>query len=120
VLRVDIDSPTYENARYGDSAVIDSVATYDAEVGELTVFVVNRSTDQSTRVALATSGLGSVRVLDAQTLSHEDVHWRASADDAHTFGPENNNSVVVNDDGTVSVDLPAVSWSVIRLAVNPT
>jgi len=119
VLRVDIDSPTYKNARYGDSAVIDSVATYDAEAGELTVFVVNRSTDQSTRVALATSGLGSVRVLDAQTLSHEDVHWRASADDAHTFGPENNGTVAIDDDGTVSVDLPAVSWSVIRLTVDP-
>jgi alpha-N-arabinofuranosidase len=119
VLRVDIDTPTYENARYGDSAVVDSVATYDAEGGELTVFVVNRSTDQSTRVSLATSGLGAVRVLGAQTLSHEDVHWRASADDAHIFGPEDNATVALDADGTVSVELPAVSWSVIRLAVDP-
>jgi alpha-N-arabinofuranosidase len=117
VLRVDIDSPQYSNERYGDSDIIDSVATYDAEAGELTVFVVNRSIDSSTRVALATTGFENARILEAHTLHHDDVHWRASADDADTFGPVPNETGAVDADGALSIELPPVSWSVIRLAV---
>ena len=42
VLDVRLDAPTFENDRFGTSSAADSVATWDEETGELSVFVVNR------------------------------------------------------------------------------
>src|SRR5690606_18932128 len=46
VLRLAIDSPTYETAKFGEAPVLDAVATHDAETGEVVVFAVNRSTTE--------------------------------------------------------------------------
>lgn len=40
-------SPTYGNARFGDTPVVDAVATQDDETGQLVVMAVNRSIDES-------------------------------------------------------------------------
>lgn len=47
MLRVEPRSPTYGNARFGDTPVVDAVATQDDETGQLVVMAVNRSIDES-------------------------------------------------------------------------
>ena len=43
VLQVAVEAPTYETAKYGDAALVDAVATRDAETGDVALFAVNRS-----------------------------------------------------------------------------
>jgi len=114
VLRVAIDSPRYENARYGESDLVDAVATWDAQDGALALFVMNRAQDGSTRVDVPIAGFGELALVEALTLANDDHHWRASAEDATSVVPADNGSARVVE-GVLSVDLPPVSWSVVRL-----
>ena len=63
------------------------------------------------------SGLGSVQVLEAVTYANKDPYWQATADDSTSVLPTEN-VTVKTDGGRLTADLPAVSWSMIRLAVN--
>ena len=114
VLRVAIDSPSYENERFGSSDLVDAVATWDAEGEALTVFVVNRAQDAATRIDVPVGAFGDVDVVEALTLANDDHHWRASAEDSTSVLPRSNTTARV-EDGTVSIELPPVSWTVLRL-----
>ena len=116
VLRVAVDAPTYENARFGESALIDAVATHDATTGEIAVFAVNRAVDGPTTLRVDLRGAGTTELVETLSYAHDDPHWRATEQDATTVLPRSNDSARV-EDGVVVVDLPAVSWSVIRLQV---
>src|SRR5690606_8975447 len=43
VLRLAVDAPTVETAKFGEVPVLDAVATPDPGTGEVTIFAVNRS-----------------------------------------------------------------------------
>lgn len=116
VLKVAIDSPQYENKRFGQSNVLDSVVTYDEASGDLVVFAVNRSIDQATELSLDLKAFGSVEVVEAITLSNEDYHWYATMEDSTSVGPLPNESAKISD-ALLTAALPAISWSMIRLAV---
>jgi alpha-L-arabinofuranosidase len=60
--------------------------------------------------------LGNVRVVEAVTLANKDPYWQATADDSTSVLPSENGTVKV-DGGRLTAELPAVSWSMIRLAV---
>ena len=64
----------------------------------------------------AVAGLGNVRVAEAVTYANKDPYWQASADDSTSVLPSENGTVKV-DGGRLTAELPAVSWSMIRLAV---
>ena len=116
VLRVAIDSPRYENARFGESDLVDAVATWDAGTGALTVFVVNRAQDEATRIDVPVGAFGTPELVEALTLANDDHHWRASAEDSSSVVPTVNGTARI-EAGTVSVELPPVSWTVLRLRV---
>ncbi|NTW39356.1 MAG: alpha-N-arabinofuranosidase [Cellulomonadaceae bacterium] len=115
VLRLAIDSPRYANARFGESALVDAVATHDPATGAICVFVVNRAVDGPTRIDLDLSAFGDVRLEEAVTYAHHDHHWRATKDDSTTVLPRPNVTAQVQD-ARLTVDLPPVSWSMVRLA----
>jgi alpha-L-arabinofuranosidase len=114
VLRVAVDAPTYANDRFGESPLVDAVATHDAESGEVAVFAVNRAIDGPTTLRIDLRGAGAPEVIEALTYSHDDVHWRATQHDADHVLPVPNASARV-EDGVLLVELPAVSWSVLRV-----
>ncbi|KAB8193130.1 alpha-L-arabinofuranosidase [Nonomuraea phyllanthi] len=111
VLRVEPVSPVYETARHGEVPLLHAVATH-AERGT-TVFAVNRSTDAPLSLEIDARALGGVRVVEATTLTHEDVHARNTADDPDRVAPRANADV---EQDPLRVLLPPVSWNVIRLA----
>ncbi|MBD9698643.1 alpha-N-arabinofuranosidase [Flavimobilis sp. GY10621] len=115
VLRIAIDSPREDTARFGEVPVLDAVATHDAETGDVTIFAVNRSVTSSVRLDADLRGFPGLRLVEAQTLSNPDHTWAATADDADSVVPVANDSAAVAD-GRVSAELPPVSWSVLRLA----
>ena len=114
VLRVAIDSPTHETAKWGDVTDVDAVASHDAETGETVVFVVNRSTTEDITLEVDVRSLGAVRVLAATTLHNPDHTWAATADDDSSVAPRPNATATVTD-GALTAVVPPVSWSVLRI-----
>lgn len=114
VLRPVIDSPTYVTAKFGETPLLDAVATWDEESGETVVFAVNRSTTEALDLEIDLRGTAS-RVIAATSYSSEDPYWVATAEDDSSVMPEANESARVSD-GVVHAALPACSWNVVRLA----
>ncbi|MBK5248152.1 MAG: alpha-N-arabinofuranosidase [Actinomycetales bacterium] len=114
VLRLAVESPQVETVKFGEVNALDAVATRDAEAGEVAIFAVNRSVSEPLTLTVDIRSLGDLRLLGAQTLSNPDHTWAATADDDTSVLPRDNSSAAVSG-GTVTVELPAVSWSVIRL-----
>ena len=52
MLHTALEVPTYESARYGTAGLVDSVATWDEESGELVIFAVNRGIEEATELAV--------------------------------------------------------------------
>ena len=116
VLRGTIDVPTYPTSRFGDVPLVDAVATHDEERAELVVLVVNRSTDASTRFEADLRAFRAARLVEALTLSDPDPHRQAQPDDDGATAPRPNGTAAVVD-GRLEVDLPPVSWSILRVAL---
>jgi len=113
-LELKLDAPTYQTARHGEVPLIDAVATHDSEQGRSAVFLVNRSADQEVTVTVDVSRLGDVSVLETHTLADDDVYAQNTLTDPERVAPRANDSAVVAD-GTLTVTLPPVSWSVLSL-----
>jgi alpha-L-arabinofuranosidase len=114
VLQVAITSDRYDTARFGEVDLVDAAVTHDARTGEVVVFVVNRATDDTTGLTVDVGHLGDLAIREALTYSSSDHHWRASADDAVSVLPVGNATAVLTG-GTVHVQLPPISWSMLRL-----
>jgi alpha-N-arabinofuranosidase len=116
VLRVALDVATYETAKYGDAALADAVATYDAETGEVALFAVNRSTTQPARLDVDLRSIPGLQLVEASVLANPDHQWQATADDDTSVAPRANTTAQVAD-GRLTLEVPPVSWNVVRLAV---
>ncbi|WP_285246809.1 alpha-N-arabinofuranosidase [Pseudarthrobacter sp. efr-133-R2A-89] len=116
VLQLAVESPLVSGGTTADFAALSAVATYDAAKGEAVVFAVNRSAAGALTLDAAVGGLGNVRVIEALTYSNKDPYWQATADDSSSVLPAENVTATA-DGGHLTAELPAVSWSMIRLAV---
>lgn len=113
-LRVDIESPRYETAAYGTVALVDAVATHDADGGRSALFLVNRSQDTGALVEVNLAELGPVAVLSAQTLADADLAARNTLADPDRVVLAANATAAVQH-GVLVVELPPVSWTAIEL-----
>lgn len=110
VLHVRVDGPTIVTKAYGEVPAVTAVATWAESEGA--VFLVNRSVAEAATVSsLLPDGC---TLIEAVTMHSEDTGWQASADDSTAVVPETNESATVAD-GTLSVELPPVSWTMIRV-----
>lgn len=117
VLQLAVESPLVSGGKTPDFTALSAVATHDADKGEAVVFAVNRSADSALTLDAAVAALGNVRVVEAVTYANKDPYWQASADDSTSVLPSENGTVKV-DGGRLTAELPAVSWSMIRLSVS--
>ena len=115
VLDVRLTAPTFENPRFGESSTADSVATWDEESGALSLFVVNRGAEDSLALDADLTGFGDLELVEALTLHHEDPYAANTQDAPETVVPAANDSVTLTD-GHLTGDLPAISWTLVRLA----
>lgn len=115
VLQVAVDAPTHETAKFGDVTAADAVATWDEETGDVALFVVNRTTGDAIDLVADLRSLPGLELHEAITLTNPDHTWVATADDDTSVLPRANATAAVRD-GRLSVRLPAVSWSLVRLS----
>jgi alpha-N-arabinofuranosidase len=115
VLQVALRSPKVSTARYGEVDALTAVATHDVASGEVVVFTVNRSTEESLPLTLDLDGFGELKLVEALTYTNDDPYWQASPEDDAGVSPAANDSVALAE-GRLTAQLPAVSWSMVRLA----
>jgi alpha-N-arabinofuranosidase len=117
VLDVTIDTATVSTAQYGDVDLVDAVATL-ADDGIVTLFVVNRDVANAAELNLELAS--RYTVLDARTLTTPTDGDRFSTNTA-TNQPVApialESAAVTTANATIlTTTLPALSWSVLRLA----
>lgn len=114
VLEVALQSPTYETKQYGTVPVVDATATHDPVTGQVSLFAVNRSEADPVTLEVDLRALPALDAADAFALSDPDVSATNSQDHPDRVQPR---SLAVHTDGSVQrLELPAVSWSCVRLS----
>ena len=114
-LELKLDCPTYSTGRYGEVPVVDAVATCDAESGETSVFLVNRSLDEEVTIDIDVRLLGAVTLSHVESLWDDDIHAANTLQDPERVGLRLNETARL-EDGTVTITLPPVSWTALTLA----
>lgn len=113
-LELKLSAETYSTEVYGEVSTVDGVATYDEATGRSAIFLVNRSQVDQVTMTVEVSALGSAKVLSALTLSDPDVYAQNTLEQPNRVGLISNESVVTAE-GTITITLPAVSWTAISL-----
>ena len=114
VLRVQTRTPSYTNARYGETPIVDAVATHDADAQELVVFAVNRDQNEGVALSIGLRAFPRYRVVEHLVLTDDDPHAVNTQHQPDRVTPETRTAVHEQGD-TVEVALPSLSWNVVRL-----
>jgi len=115
VLRRTLETPHHETATFGDTPLVDAVATFDRETGAVAVFAVNRSVTETITFDVDVRGLADPEIVELVSLASPDPHARSTVDDDRTLVPRPN-PTARRDGDVVRCELPPVSWSMLRLA----
>ncbi|MES5823169.1 alpha-N-arabinofuranosidase [Streptomyces sp. RG80] len=114
VLRVDVDSPTYPTARFGDVPLLHATAVIDDETGEVTVFAVNRSQTDALPLDIDLRGVDAHILAEHLVLADSDPEATNTADRPDRVVPHPATGTTVTD-GALHAVLEPLSWNMIRL-----
>jgi alpha-N-arabinofuranosidase len=114
VLRLDIESPSYETTQYGSVPVIDAVATVDNGTGAVAVFLANRSQHGSTTVLINIGSLSQLHLAESITLADDDPTATNTLEHQDRVTPTPNHSAGINN-GVLTIELPAISWTALHM-----
>jgi alpha-N-arabinofuranosidase len=113
-LEVKLDSDTYDTSAHGEVSTVDAVATHDPATNKTAIFVVNRGQDGPTTLTIDVSHLGEVAILETHTLADDDIYAANTLIEQERVTVSPNPSAEITDK-TLTIELPAVSWSAIAL-----
>jgi alpha-N-arabinofuranosidase len=114
VLEMQAHSPVYDNARYGAVPYLESIATCNREADELTVFAVNRSSEEELVVEGKLAGFERHRVLEHIVLADKDPKAANTKDNPSRVVPRRIDTSRA-EKGSLRAVLPPLSWNVVRL-----
>ena len=114
-LDVRLESPEYETGAYGSVPLVDAVATYDEGTGSTSIFLVNRSLDDSAEVAVDVRALGEVSVRTATSLYDDDLAAANTLEAPERVGLRPTPTAEITD-GLLRLVLPCVSWTAVELS----
>ncbi|HEY8500487.1 MAG TPA: alpha-L-arabinofuranosidase C-terminal domain-containing protein [Clostridia bacterium] len=112
VLNCLTDSPEYETKEFGPVPVLDSLAVYNEEKGELSVFTVNRNSETQ-YLHIDLRDFGKVNVLEHITMRHKNLNAVNTENAPFEVTPHMESAVKV-DGGHAESMLSPYSWNVIR------
>jgi len=111
-LRVVVDAGTVTTDTFGEVPAVDAAATVDDDTAA--VFLLNRSTTESTTVTLDVSGLGVEGAPVAHGIWDEDPTAANTLEDRERVGLRQNETVR-RDGDTLTIELPPVSWTAVTI-----
>ena len=121
VLTVNVSSPTYHTARYGEVPLLHATAVVGAD-GSVTIFAVNRSQHEALPLEVDLRGLDPdpTQVLEHSVLANDDPDATNTMDRPERVVPRllDGAELVRTGHGAARLHatLPPMSWNVIRLA----
>ncbi|MET7653937.1 MULTISPECIES: alpha-N-arabinofuranosidase [unclassified Streptomyces] len=118
VLRVEVDSPTYTTARFGDVPLLHATAVIDDETGDITVFTVNRSQTDALPLKVDLSGVDAHTLVEHLVLTDGDPEATNTANRPDRVTPQPATGTAVTG-GVLHAELAPLSWNMIRLTNRP-
>jgi alpha-N-arabinofuranosidase len=114
VLRLKINTPTFETKAHGDIPHLLATAIHNPETGEVAIFALNRSTEAAMDLSVDLRGLGEgLKIVSATELHHADLKCVNTRDD-EAIRPVSNDSAKVSGPA-FSASLKPQSWNVFAL-----
>lgn len=115
-LKPIVESPKYDCKEFTDVPYLESIATYDEENDEMTLFVVNKSMEDSAVIdinLLDFDGFSPVEYISMDGHSKYDVNGFDNP-----FVKPHTNELPLVDGKTVTFEIKAFSWNVLRFKKN--
>ena len=112
-LRPIISSPVYDCRDYEKVPLVDAAAVLGDD-GSLTIFAVNRDTEDAIPLECDLRAFGQLRIAEHTVLHHDDVKAVNTEENPNEVTPKKGRGGKA-ENGKVTVRLPALSWNVIRL-----
>jgi len=113
-IRPITQSPVYDSKEFTDVPYLESVAVYNEENEELTLFAVNRGLNETLHLQCDVRSFPGMRVIEHLVLEHDDPKAANTEAEPYKVTPHTRGDASV-DGGIVSARLPRLSWNVIRL-----
>ena len=118
-LAVKADVPLFDTDSFKNVPQLESVAVYNEETGELTVFAVNRSVTDSLQLefelrGFAAAGAAPFEQVEYTVIQNSDPNAINSAEQPFAIMPELSDAAQIKS-GVLTASLPALSWNVLRL-----
>ena len=111
-LKALVTSPTYACQDYDRVPYIDAMATLEAD-GSVSVFCVNRDMEEDFRLEIDLRSFGDLQIKEHILLRHDDVKAVNTEENPRNVYPTQGPGGTV-EQGKASVNIPALSWNVIR------
>ncbi len=113
-LRLNVNCPGYD-CEYGDNVpYVDAAAVHNDEDGTLTLFIVNRHPSETIGLDISLQGFEAARILEHKVMTHPDLEAVNSPEKPDEVAPRDGQGASV-DGGTISLQLPAYSYQMVRL-----
>ncbi len=112
-LRPVINTPVHDTAQHENVTDIESVAVYNEEKDELTIFAVNRNINEDIQVTTDVRGMKGYQVKEHIVLENNDIKLCNGAGQELVFPKTVNQSTL--EGGFMTSMLHKASWNVIRL-----
>ena len=115
VLRPSMDCPTYDSEEFDNVPYVESIAVHNEEKGEVVIFAVNRSQDETVDFDMDLQGFNVKSVLDFKEMSGHDVK-AANTKDSSGVAPKDSADCSV-EGNVVKAGLAPLSWNMIRVSI---
>lgn len=108
-----VNTPLHDTASHEDVTDIESIAVYNEEKEELTIFAVNRNIEEKIQFSVDARGLEGYQLIEHIVLENDDFKLCNSAGNEQVQ-PKTSSKYSL-EDGILTIDLNKASWNVIRL-----
>lgn len=117
VLDLEIEVETKDAELFKDLPLADAVATFDEETNSLVLFLLNRNTEQSSSFKLDLSAVGALEFVEGKMLGGENLDLTNNLENPNRVQPADISPASVHD-SVVEIELPKISWSMLKFKVN--
>ncbi|MGN7455733.1 arabinosylfuranosidase ArfA [Paenibacillus pasadenensis] len=112
-----VKSPKYDSKDFTDVPYLESVAVYNEQLGEVTVFAVNRHLDEELPFEIDLRSFEQSRVIEHIVLESDDLKAVNTAKEPNRVKPHVGGNAAQTDAGKIEATLPKASWNVIRVKI---
>ncbi|TFE28565.1 alpha-N-arabinofuranosidase [Cohnella luojiensis] len=111
-----VQSPKYDTKAITDIPYLETIAVYNEQAGEVTVFAVNRDLNNSLPLEVDLRSFGECRIIEHSVLENEDLKATNSSVQPNRVKPHSNGNAKA-DGSKINAVLGKASWNVIRINV---